>query len=161
MTERSTHRQPGWGLGIAIAVIAFSAWIWGTRAVVASPLPRSDPRQDTPSASAGSVVDGVFTAEQAKRGGETFQKVCSACHTLAEHSGRKFEVKWSGSTVGELFDLISNTMPDGNPGGLNPEEYVSVIAFFLKETGYPEGKQELPADSAALAKVRIESPARK
>src|SRR5687767_10624266 len=97
VTERSTHRQPGWGLGIAVAAIAFGAWIWGSRAVVASPLPRSDPRQDTASASAGSVVDGVFTAEQAKRGGETFRKVCSACHTLAEHSGRKFEAKWSGS----------------------------------------------------------------
>ena len=27
-------------------------------------------------------------------------------------------------------------------------------------TGYPEGKQELPADLAALMKVRIEAPAK-
>ena len=104
------------------------------------------------------MLDGVFTADQAKRGGNTFQRVCAACHTVSEHSGRKFSAKWDGTSVGELFDLISNTMPEGNPGSLTPDEYSSVIAFMLKETGYPEGKEELPADSAALMKVRIEPP---
>jgi S-disulfanyl-L-cysteine oxidoreductase SoxD len=108
-------------------------------------------------AAAGSVLDGVFTAAQASTGQQVFQKVCSSCHTLAEHTGRKFQAKWSGTTVGEMFDLVSSTMPDGNPGSLTPDEYASVIAYFLKETGYPEGQQELPAQSADLMKIRIES----
>jgi hypothetical protein len=77
---------------------------------------------------------------------------------VAEHSGAQFVQRWAGSSVGDLFDLISNTMPDGNPGSLEPTEYASIIAFFLKSTGYPEGKQELPADLTALAKVKIEGP---
>jgi polar amino acid transport system substrate-binding protein len=83
------------------------------------------------------------------------QNSCSDCHTLAEHTGPNFIAKWSGTSVGDMFDMISNTMPDGNPGSLRPEEYVDVIAYFLKETGYPEGKQELRADAAALMKIRI------
>jgi mono/diheme cytochrome c family protein len=107
---------------------------------------------------AGSVLDGVFTAEQAARGRQTFQRVCASCHTVAEHTGRRFAAKWADSTLGEMFDVIRTTMPDGNPGSLAPDEYASVIAFMLKESGYPEGELELPSDAAALTKVRIEPP---
>jgi mono/diheme cytochrome c family protein len=102
------------------------------------------------------VLDGVFTSSQASRGQQKFQQVCTSCHTVAEHTGRKFGGKWEGTTVGDLFDLISMTMPEGDPGSLEPAEYSSIIAFFLKESGYPEGKEDLPADVAALMKIRIE-----
>jgi hypothetical protein len=98
----------------------------------------------------------VFTAEQATRGRQTFERVCLSCHTVAEHTGRKFEMKWAESTLGEIFDLISATMPDGNPGSLSAGEYASIIAFALKESGYPEGERELPSDAAALTKIRVE-----
>jgi S-disulfanyl-L-cysteine oxidoreductase SoxD len=148
--------------GIALAVFAAAASMSSAQPAAAPSWQTSSPLQDPGTqTAAASVLDGVFTSDQAKRGGDTFRKVCAACHTLAEHSGRKFTAKWDGTSVGELFDLISNTMPDGNPGSLTPEEYSNVIAFMLKETGYPEGKEELPADSAALMKVRIEPPAAK
>ena len=137
-----------------LAVILASV-IWGAVLVNASPVQSSRP-QDTSVPLATSVLEGVFTSDQATRGQDTFRKICSACHTLAQHTGAKFAERWSGGTVGDLFDLMSNTMPDGTPGSLKPEEYAGVIAFFLRETGYPEGKQELPADTAALMKVRIE-----
>ena len=105
---------------------------------------------------AASVRDGVFTAEQAARGRQTFQRVCMSCHTVAEHSGRKFEIKWADNTLGDIFDVISTTMPDGNPGSLNPDEYASIIAFVLKESGYPEGERELPSEAAVLTNIRIE-----
>jgi mono/diheme cytochrome c family protein len=135
-------------------MVIAGAWLSSTRLLAAAPVADSAPLQEAQSA--GSVLAGVFTTGQAARGQQTFQKTCAACHTVAEHSGKKFEERWAGSSVGDLFDVISNTMPDGDPGSLEPAEYASVIAFFLKETGYPEGKQELPAESAALMKVRIE-----
>ncbi len=141
-------------LGVALAVIVAGAWTSSTRPLVAAG--QSSSQLQEPAAAAGSILDGVFTSDQATRGERTFQLVCSSCHTTAEHTGRKFAEKWGGSSVGDVFDLISNTMPDGDPGSLRPEEYAGVIAFFLKESGYPEGKQELPADSAALMKMRIE-----
>jgi mono/diheme cytochrome c family protein len=138
-------------VALALSVFVAATWLSSTRPLAASPVPGgSSPQEVTPS-----VLDGVFTSDQATRGQQTFQKVCAACHTVAEHSGKNFEERWAGSNVGELFDLISGTMPDGNPGSLEPAEYASVIAFFLKETGYPEGKQELPSDGAALKPMRI------
>jgi hypothetical protein len=104
----------------------------------------------------GSVLEGVFTLDQAAAGKLQFQQDCEACHRVAEHTGAKFSEKWNGTMLNELFELISNTMPESEPGRLKPEEYASIVAFFLKETGYPEGQRELPSDVAALTKIRIE-----
>jgi mono/diheme cytochrome c family protein len=98
----------------------------------------------------------VFTSDQAARGAKQFQQTCTACHTAGEHTGRNFESKREGSTIGDLFDLVSTTMPDGDPGSLKPEEYASIIAFFLSETGYKPGEKELPADLESLKKIRVE-----
>ena len=54
--------------------------------------------------------------------------------------------------------VVSVTMPDGDPGSLSPDEFASVLAFVLRETGYPAGDEELPADAAALEGIRIEPP---
>src|SRR4051812_2462005 len=114
--------------------------------IALTPLARHSLAQAAPSAATSSVVDGVFTPDQAAQGAKQFQQICSACHTVREHTGRGFESKWQGSTIGDLFDLVSTTMPDGNPGSLKPEEYASIIAFFLNETGYKPGEKELPSD---------------
>lgn len=107
-----------------------------------------------------SVADGVFTADQVERGRKEFQIACASCHMLGEHTGKSFEGKWSGSTLGDFFDLVSNTMPESDPGSLKPEDYVSILAFFLSESGYKEGTTELPADLESLKKIRIDAPAR-
>ena len=109
---------------------------------------------------AASVADGVFTSDQADRGKKQFQQTCAACHSVSEHTGKNFESKWSGSTVGDVFDLVSNTMPEGDPGGLKPDEYASILAFFLSESGYKQGDKELPPDLELLKKIRIEAPSK-
>jgi mono/diheme cytochrome c family protein len=108
-------------------------------------------------AATASVVDGVFTSDQADRGKKEFQQICSACHTVAEHTGKNFESRWNGSTVGDVFDLVSNTMPESDPGGLKPDEYASILAFFLRESGFKDGAKELPSDLELLKKIRIET----
>ncbi len=144
----------------ALAVFVAVASMSNMRPLVASPYQNNPSTQDPGSSAASSVVDGVFTSAQATRGQQKFQIACLSCHTVAEHTGRQFTEKWVGTSVAEMFDLISNTMPDGDPGSLQPEDYASIIAFFLKETGYPEGKQELPARSELLKKLRIDPLAR-
>src|SRR5262245_2899643 len=109
---------------------------------------------------ATSVADGVFTSDQAERGKKQFQQTCAACHSVSEHTGKNFESKWSGSTVGDVFDLVSNTMPESDPGGLKPDEYASILAFFLSESGYKQGDKELPPDLELLKKIRIEAPSK-
>jgi len=141
-------------VSLAPAMLIAGVWLASTRPVAASLAASHAPAQNV--GSDGSALAGVFTADQATKGQETFQKTCAACHTVAEHTGRKFEERWTGSSVGDLFEFISSTMPDGNPGSLEPAEYASVVAYFLKETGYPEGKDELPSESEPLKKLKIE-----
>jgi hypothetical protein len=124
--------------------------------ISASPLANRPLAQGTPSSTGSSVLDGVFTSSQASRGRQQFSQACTSCHSAADHTGRKFEAKWQGTTIGDLFDLVSTTMPDGNPGSLKPEEYASILAFFLSESGYKEGAKELPSDLESLNKIRIE-----
>lgn len=116
--------------------------------------------QNVGAPAAGSVLNGVYTGSQAARGEQTFQKMCMSCHTVAEHTGRKFGVIWAGKTMGDLFDIVSNTMPEADPGSLTPDEYAGILAFFLRASGYPEGQQELPSELSALMKLRIEPVAR-
>src|SRR5438045_1689302 len=122
-----------------------------------SPARRTQTR-DSATGSGGSVLDGVFTSDQAIAGEKQFLRNCDSCHSVSEHTGSRFTEKWAGTTLNELFELISNTMPENEPGSLKPEEYANIIAFFLKQTGYPDGQRELPSDVTALAKIRIEPP---
>lgn len=112
--------------------------------------------QDSNTSTTSSILDGVFTTSQASRGKQDFQRACASCHSAGEHTGRKFGARWQGTTMGDLFDLVSTTMPDGDPGSLEPEEYARILAFFLNESGYKEGETELPSDLEALKKIRIE-----
>ena len=147
-------------LGLAtLVVVGLCLWLGSAGTARASSFESGPPpQQANVSAEASSVLAGDFTSTQATRGQQSFQQACRACHDVAEHTGRRFATKWAGTTVGELFDLISTTMPDGDPGSLKPDEYASIIAFFLRESGYPEGKDELPVDVAALMKLRINPP---
>lgn len=146
----------------AFAVVALTwvlipapGWLPSSLATASSRSSRP-PAQDTASDAGGSVLDGVFTSTQASRGQAQFAQTCMSCHTVAQHTGPTFAVKWAGTTLNELFELMSTTMPEVAPGSLTPEQYASIVAFFLKESGYPEGKRELSSDPAALKKIRVE-----
>ena len=119
--------------------------------------PEIAPRpQGRASGAAGdSVLDGVFTAEQASRGEATFKRVCSACHDTGEFSGGRFRLTWVGQTTGDLFDAISTLMPEGDPGSLSPAEYAAVVAYLLSVNGYPAGEAPLPANVSALRDMEI------
>ena len=116
--------------------------------------------QETPSSAGSSVIDGVFTSSQASRGRQQYQQKCMTCHSLDQHTGQRFGIKWQRTTLGDLFDRVSNTMPQGYPASLTPAEYASILAFFLSESGYKEGEKELPSDLESLKKIRIEPPPR-
>ncbi len=104
---------------------------------------------------------GVYSASQAERGRVAYAGFCRSCHSPASHSGGTFEKLWRGKTLGDLFGYVSTMMPKNDPGSLNPDQYADVLAYVLKMNALPAGKIELPADSTALASIRIELPAKK
>ena len=103
-----------------------------------------------------SVMTGVYTAAQAARGQDVYAATCAQCHTMAQHSGGTFAAAWNNRKVFDLYDIVSNTMPLDNPGGLSEQEYIDVVAYMLQLNGAPPGKSALGTDPVTLKGLRIE-----
>ncbi len=103
-----------------------------------------------------STRTGVYTSIQAVRGREIYLMNCASCHTAASHTGPGFVAKWDGHQLLDLFEYIRTSMPKSAPGTLTRREYTQVTAYLLKMNGMPAGAGELPADSMALTRIRIE-----
>ena len=57
--------------------------------------------------------------------------------------------------MGELFELLTATMPKNDPGSMTDQEYVDIIAYVLKGGGFPSGRAELPPDADALSGITL------
>src|SRR3954467_15159438 len=99
------------------------------------------------------IVDRVYSVAQAERGEQRFKTSCSSCHTPSEFGGGSFAERWDGQTMAEVFEFVSNAMPENDPGGLKKEEYADVLAYILRINAYPAGYDELPIDPVALKKL--------
>lgn len=106
-------------------------------------------------ASEKTIADGVYSAAQADRGEQRFKTSCSSCHTPGSFGGGAFADRWNGQTMGEVFDFVSNAMPENDPGGLAAEDYANVLAFILKVNGYKAGDNDLPSKTAELKAFKI------
>jgi mono/diheme cytochrome c family protein len=102
-----------------------------------------------------SVLDGVYTAEQARRGRQVFERECVLCHGPREFSDRGFQLVWGDRPVGSLYTQIRTSMPLDNPGSLTPAEYASVVAYILQLNGYPAGENALSAEPDSLSRIRM------
>ena len=105
-----------------------------------------------------SSTAGVYTVAQASQGEENYGMMCLGCHTQAAHMGDVFISNWLGRPVSDFYAFISSAMPKNEPGSLTPQEYASIVAYILRLNGMPAGREPLPSDTAALAKIRFDSP---
>jgi hypothetical protein len=67
-----------------------------------------------------------------------------------------FANSWDRRPLSDLYQYIVTRMPKNEPGSLQPDEYVDVLAYLLKLNDLPTGPDALPADSLAMKKIRIE-----
>ena len=109
---------------------------------------------------AKSVNEGVYTATQADRGAAVFKETCTACHEPSRFIGTDFLSVWTGKPLHALFDQMSATMPEDNPGSLKPQQYADIIAYFLKLNDYPAGASELPEGADALKVIAFDKRAK-
>jgi mono/diheme cytochrome c family protein len=115
---------------------------------VSSQRPELRIQQDTgvpeqESESRPNLVDGIYTVRQASRGQQTFQRICTTCHTISEFSGPGFMRSWEGKYVGNLLELIATRMPLDNPGSLSAADYAAIVAYILRENEFQPGDVEL------------------
>lgn len=60
-------------------------------------------------------------------------------------------------SVGDMFTYIATAMPFNAPGSLSKDEYVKIMAYILKQNGYPAGSKALTYSSAGNVKVLVHS----
>jgi mono/diheme cytochrome c family protein len=104
-----------------------------------------------------SVRDGAYSKAQAQRGGSAFEKQCRACHGDPMFGPSVIDA-WEGLPVAELFEFLSTSMPEDNPGSLQHAQYVDILAYFFSLRGLPPGEAELVPDLEALRQIQIEKP---
>jgi S-disulfanyl-L-cysteine oxidoreductase SoxD len=111
-----------------------------------------------PLQSSSTVLDGVFSEAQAKRGEAAYTTRCADCHEGADVDGPALEGmpfidRWREDSLTSLFTFLKASMPADKPGDLSDETYVDVIAYLLKMNTYPAGAKELTV--AMLATTRL------
>jgi mono/diheme cytochrome c family protein len=112
-----------------------------------------------------SVWDGVYTDEQAARGLSLYQQECASCHGKALEgagqfpplAGDDFKSNWSGQTLSDLFEKMRLSMPADHPGKLNGAQNADILAYMLKQNGFPTGAAPIKGDANALKSIRFDA----
>ena len=111
-----------------------------------------------------SVWDGVYTADQAKRGADAYGNSCASCHgdnlegegQAPALSGSEFMGNWNKQMVDDLFEIVKSTMPADKPGTLSRARNADIMAYIFQVNGFPAGNTDLPSDADSLKRIRIE-----
>jgi mono/diheme cytochrome c family protein len=113
-----------------------------------------------------SVNEGVYTADQAKKGEALYKEQCAACHgdnlegsgPMPPLAGMDFLANWTGKTLGDLYEKTQTTMPATAPGTLSPEQTADIVAFMLSKDNYPTGGAALEGKTEPLLQIKIDAP---
>lgn len=112
-----------------------------------------------------SVWDGVYSQEQADRGKALYARECASCHGAELSGGEEappltgaaFLADWNGLTLGDLFERIRVSMPEGKPGSLSRQTNADILAYLLAANQFPAGKSDLPTGAEFLRQIRFET----
>ena len=103
-----------------------------------------------------STLAGVYTEEQATRGKNSFLGSCKSCHAPESQTGTNFTRLWLGKPLLELFNYVSEAMPENDPGTLPPDMNADIVAYLLQLNAMPPGQTELVADTSVMRATRVE-----
>jgi hypothetical protein len=76
------------------------------------------------------IWTGVYAGGQAERGQTAFAGACASCHSADLGGG-------SGPPVNRLFRTIKDDMPRNAPGTLDDATVTDLVAFILRQNGFP------------------------
>ena len=104
----------------------------------------------SPATAAGrTVLDGVFSEAQAKRGQTAYTAHCSVCHGEALDgvsapalSGNRFIERWREDTLDTIYNYIKDYMPLNRAPALPripDSDYLDILTHILNVNGYRSG----------------------
>ena len=121
-----------------------------------APIPlRIDPNAKVVIARVGNLPAAPFTNAQADRGEKVFNTTCASCHQDERFIGKQFVDDWGDRRVGDFYQLVRNTMPVDNPGGLKDQDYLDVTAYLLKANHASPTPDSLSADTLVMRGRKI------
>ena len=112
-----------------------------------------------PALAHGAVAPSVHTADQATAGAQVYAAQCAACHGNAMEGvagpalkGPQFKAmaQAQGMNAQSLLEVVSQSMPQSDPGSLTPDQYNQVVAYILQQNGYAAGSTPLSPNAADL-----------
>ncbi len=123
------------------------------------------PYQDA-AAAAPAGPPALYTDAQAASGALAYYQNCAMCHgpLLDGQEGGYSGPALKGADfadpsydfhVSDIFNFVAKLMPAATPGSLKPDVDVEIMAFLLKQNGYPAGAQPLSYDEAAKSSVAL------
>ena len=109
------------------------------------------------------VWDGVYTAEQARRGAEAYAQACAECHgadlgggdMAPGLAGVQFVYNWHGFSARDLFERLRVSMPPDQPNRVSRQEKADILAFMLEANGMPAGNAELASRAGPLGAIQF------
>ena len=115
---------------------------------------------------AGSPPPALFTGAQAAAGSSLYGAKCALCHGAQLEGGAGPPLAGPNMTtlgekthltVGDLFGYVTTNMPMNAPASLTHDQYVKILAFVLKQNGFPAGAKAMTFASASNAKTLVRS----
>ena len=109
------------------------------------------------------VWDGVYTAEQARRGAEAYAQACAECHgadlgggdMAPGLAGVQFAYNWHGFSARDLFERLRVSMPPDQPNRVSRQDKADILAFMLEANGMPAGDTELASRAGPLGAIQF------
>jgi len=113
-----------------------------------------------------SKAPALYTAQQAEQGALAYFQNCAMCHGVKLDGqlggypgpalkGEDFADPSYDFRVKDIFDFVAKQMPAATPGSLTHDEYVDIMAFILRENGYPPGPRPLTYEFAEKSQVKV------
>lgn len=115
---------------------------------------------------AAAVPPALYSGAQAAKGALAYYRNCAMCHgpLLDGQEGGYSGPALKGADfadpsydfhVSDIFNFVAKLMPAATPGSLAPDQDVAIMAFLLKQNGYPAGANDLTYGEAAKSSVPL------
>src|SRR5919112_4892495 len=96
------------------------------------------------------VADGVYSDTQATRGAASYDQACAGCHRPdlggangPALRGERFARMFAGKDLKTFYTKVATTMPRGAAASLGDAVYLDIVAYLLRENGFPAGETAL------------------